>query len=152
VAIDAGDDHMDANLDRRSARRLAPFAAVIAALLATALFVTACNQPAPTPLPTTGVAGTVYASPTCPVEQPGQSPCIRSVAGAVIVALDSGGKEVARATSDAAGAYFLPLAPGTYTISPMPVEGLMGTAAEQSVTVTAGAPLRLEINYDTGIR
>jgi hypothetical protein len=148
VAIDAGEDHMDANLDRRSPRRIGR----IAALLAAALFVAACNRPAASPIPTTGVAGTVYASPTCPVERPGESPCIRTVAGAVIVALDSGGKEAARGTSDATGAYFLPLSPGTYTIKPQPVEGLMGTAAEQSVTVTAGVPIRLDLDYDTGIR
>ena len=139
---------MDANPGRRSPRRVARTATVLVA----ALLVAACNRPTATPLPTTGVAGTVYASPTCPVEQPGQSPCIRTVAGAVIVALDSGGNEAARATSDATGAYFLPLAPGTYTIKPQPVEGLMGTATEQSITVTAGAPVRLDIDYDTGIR
>jgi hypothetical protein len=133
-------------------RRSAPRLRALVALLAAAMLAAACNQPAATPLPTTGVTGTVYASPTCPVERPGESPCIRTVAGAVIVALDASGKEAARATSDAAGTYLLPLSPGTYTIVPQPVEGLMGTAAQQGATVTAGAPLRLDLDYDTGIR
>jgi hypothetical protein len=133
-------------------RWLAAGLAAVALAAVVTLLVAACNQPAPTPTPTTGVRGRVIASPTCPVERPGGSPCIRAVAGAVILALDSNGREVARATSDATGAYFLPLAPGTYRVVPRPVEGLMGTPAEQSVTVTSGAPVLLDLDYDTGIR
>ena len=119
----------------------------------------ACNPgggPSPTatvtPLPTTGVRGVVLAGPTCPVEQAGQSPCVRAVSGATILALDSSGREVGRVMSNADGAYFLRLAPGTYEIVPQPVQGLMGVAAKTSVTVPDGVPIQLDLEYDTGIR
>jgi hypothetical protein len=72
--------------------------------------------------------------------------------GATILALDPSGREVRIASSDADGAYFLPLAPGTYEIVPQPVAGLMGVAAETSVTVPDGPPIQLDLEYDTGIR
>jgi hypothetical protein len=129
------------------------------AILAAIAFVvaTACNPgtgPAPTKAtpPATGVLGVVLAGPTCPVERPGQSQCVRPVAGAVILALDSAGNEVDRAVSDAAGVYFLPLVPGSYRIVPQAVDGLMGTPGETAVTVSNGAPLQLDLQYDTGIR
>ncbi len=132
-------------------------------LIALAAFVlalaAACNPgagpsptPTVTPLLTTGVRGVVLAGPTCPVEQPGQSPCVRSVSGATILALDAAGYELGRAVSDTAGAYFLRLPPGTYEIAPQVVEGLMGVAAETTVTVPDGAPVQLDLRYDTGIR
>ena len=130
------------------------------AIVSVALLVAACAPPGGTtgtapvasPATTTGVTGTVDASPTCPVERAGQSPCVRAVAGAVIVALDSNGAEAGRATSDASGAYFLALPPGSYTLVPQAVEVLMGTAPERPIVVPAGAPLRVDISYDTGIR
>ena len=109
-------------------------------------------QPTPSPISPTGIRGRVLAGPTCPVEQPGQSPCIRAVSGAVLLALDSGGREVARAISDATGAYFLGLPPGTYRVVPQPVAGLMGIAAPATAIVTNGPPLKLDFEYDTGIR
>jgi hypothetical protein len=135
----------------------------IPALFVLAALTGACNQPAATSGPSsptsgpsaalgTGVRGQVLAGPTCPVEQAGQSPCIRAVSGARIQALDSSNAVVATGISDAAGAYFLALKPGTYTIEPQPVEGLMGTARPVSVVVGAGPPARLDITYDTGIR
>jgi hypothetical protein len=77
---------------------------------------------------------------------------MRTVSGAVIVARDAAGHEAGRAVSDANGAYLLPLPPGTYEIVPQAVEGLMGVAPSESVTVTAGDPLQLDLHYDTGIR
>jgi hypothetical protein len=100
----------------------------------------------------TGVRGVVLAGPTCPVEQAGQSPCVRPVSGATILALDSTGREVGRAASDVDGAYFLRLAPGTYEIVPQAENGLMRVAAKATVTVPDGAPVRLDLQYDTGIR
>jgi hypothetical protein len=92
------------------------------------------------------------AGPTCPVEQAGQSPCVRPVSGATILALDSARHEVGRAVSDAGGDYFLRLTPGTYAIVPQAVEGLMRVAAETTVTVPDGPPVQLDLQYDTGIR
>jgi hypothetical protein len=74
------------------------------------------------------------------------------VSGATILALDSARHEAGRAVSDAGGAYFLQLPPGTYEIVPQAVEGLMGVAAETAVTVPDGAPVQLDLQYDTGIR
>jgi len=112
----------------------------------------ASPSPTATPALTTGVRGVVLAGPTCPVEHAGQSPCVRAVSGARILALDSAGNEVGRAESDATGAYFLRLPPGTYEIVPQPVEGLMGVAAQTTVTVPDGTPAQLDLRYDTGIR
>ena len=130
-----------------------------AALAALALAAAACGpgaSPSPnqtaSPQLTTGVFGVVMAGPTCPVEQPGQSPCVRAVAGATILALDSSGREVGRAGSDDDGAYLLRLPPGRYEIVPQAVAGLMGVAPKATVTDPNGAPVRLDLEYDTGIR
>jgi hypothetical protein len=139
-----------------SSRRASVVIALVALVIAIA---SACNPgagPSPsraaTPPTTTGVQGVVLAGPTCPVERPGESPCVRAVSGAAILALDPSGREASRAVSDASGAYFLRLAPGTYEIVPQPVQGLMGVAAKTSVTVPNGAPVQLDLEYDTGIR
>ena len=132
---------------------LIAFGALVLALVAAC---TPGTSPSPsataTSIPTTGVRGIVLAGPTCPVERPGQSACVRPVSGATILALDSAGREVGRAASDAGGAYFLPLAPGSYRIVPQPVQGLMGVAPESTVTVPQGMPAQLDLEYDTGIR
>jgi hypothetical protein len=150
---------MDANpgtsraASRRGAGVLIALASFVLALAA------ACNPgvgpsltPTVTPLLTTGVRGVVLVGPTCPVERPGQSPCVRSVSGATILALDSARHELGRAISDAKGAYFLRLPPGTYEIAPQVVEGLMRVPAESTVTVPDGTPIQVDLQYDTGIR
>ena len=146
----------------RSASRTAsrPGAGLLTALAILVLvFAAACNPwagpssaPTVTPLFTTGVRGVVLAGPTCPVEQAGQSPCVRSVSDATILALDSGRHEVGRATSDASGAYFLRLPPGTYEIVPQAIQGLMRPPGETTVTVSDRAPIQVDLQYDTGIR
>jgi hypothetical protein len=147
----------------RSAGRPGTSVHTFVALFALAAFVVAvaaaCNpgagpSPVPTlpPLLTTGISGVVLAGPTCPVEQAGQSPCVRAVSGATILALDSARHEVGRAVSDATGAYFLRLPPGTYEVAPQAVGGIMGVAAETTVTVPDGATAHLDLQYDTGIR
>jgi hypothetical protein len=132
-----------------------PLVALAAFVLAIAAACSSGAGPSPTattPPLTTGVRGLVLAGPTCPVEQPGQSACVRAVSGATILALGSARHEVGRAVSDSTGVYFLRLPPGTYEIVPQAVEGLMGVAAETTVTVTKGAPVQLDLQYDTGIR
>jgi hypothetical protein len=78
----------------------------------------------------------------------------RPVAGAVIVVRDAGGTEVARATTAADGTYAIALAPGSYRVEALPVEGLMGLPEAQSVTVPGGVeePIQVDLAYDTGIR
>jgi len=137
----------------RSGAAGGPWRAGVVALVAFVMAVAACNPaPAITPSLTTGIRGVVLAGPTCPVERVGQSPCVRALSGATILALDSTGHEVGRAVSDASGAYFLRLSPGTYEIVPQAVQGLLGVAAKTSVTVPDGAPVQIDLEYDTGIR
>lgn len=108
------------------------------------------------PLPTdSGVRGTVVAGPTCPVvtDPPDPSCADRPVEGAVLVVTTMDGTEVDRATSDAEGAFAIPLAPGAYRLVPEPVEGLMGTAEPMEFSVEWGMLIpELIVSYDTGIR
>ena len=143
----------------RAARRGSGFLIVLALAALVLALAAGCHPgaslpPGPTVTPplTTGVRGVVLAGPTCPVEQAGQSPCVRAVSGATILALDPARHEVGRAVSDSSGVYFLRLPPGTYEIVSQPVTGLMGVAAETTVTVPNGPPVQLDLQYDTGIR
>jgi hypothetical protein len=99
------------------------------------------------------LSGQVVAGPTCPVvTEPPQSGCAeRPVSGAVLLVLDAAGREVGRLTSGADGAFELRLAPGRYRLVPQPVQGLMGTAPEQDITLDGSSP-PLTVTYDTGIR
>jgi hypothetical protein len=123
------------------------------------LIVAACNGGGGTAAPTAGpmytLEGEAAAGPTCPVEQaPPQSQCAaRPVAGAVLVVTNAAGQEVARVTTDSSGAFKTAVPVGTYTITPQPVDGLMGVAPPVSVTVDAnGGPGPIALEYDTGIR
>jgi len=102
----------------------------------------------------TGVRGLVLAGPVCPVERippdPGCAP--RPVEGAVLIVRGADGAEAGRAQTDGRGFFELPLDPGSYTLEPQPVEGLMATAAPLSFTVEDGASTPLTVEYDTGIR
>lgn len=101
------------------------------------------------------VRGQVSAGPICPVvTEPPQSGCAdRPVAGAVILILASGGAEAARVTSGEDGRFRVLLVPGRYRVIPQPVEGLMGTAPEQTLAVRTGTDTAsMTVTYDTGIR
>jgi hypothetical protein len=102
------------------------------------------------------ISGQAVAGPTCPVEPaspvPGQC-APRPVAGAVLVITDSAGREVTRATTGADGRWAASVPAGTETITPQPVQGLLGTARPISIIVAAGSvPTMIQIDYDTGIR
>ena len=124
----------------------------VVAILVIAL--AACT-PAPAG-PTYQIGGQALAGPTCPVQPasplPGQ--CTpRAVSGAVLVIADAVGHEVTRATTGLDGHWTASVPAGTDTITPQPVQGLLGTARPVSVTVSAGSvPTAIDINYDTGIR
>jgi hypothetical protein len=69
----------------------------------------------------------------------------------VITASD--GHEVARTTTDTDGRWTVPLAAGTYTLTPQAVGGLLGSARPLQFTVgTTGSSVGLDVTYDTGIR
>jgi hypothetical protein len=99
-----------------------------------------------------GIEGRVLAGPTCPVVTVNDPSCDdRPIAGATILVLDAGGREVARLGSDASGRYAVTLPPGPYTIEPQPVEGFFRKAEPVAVTVGDGF-VTVDINFDTGIR
>ena len=69
-----------------------------------------------------------------------------------MIVRDATGREVGRTTTAPDGTFHVALAAGDYTLEPQSVEGLMGTAPPQEVTVVAVAPTTVEVVYDTGIR
>lgn len=102
------------------------------------------------------VTGSVTAGPVCPVEKNPPDPACapRPVAGAVIVATDSSGQEVGRATTASDGSYQLTVSEtGTFVITGLPVPGLMGAPDPVSVTLAfPSATEQVDLEYDTGIR
>jgi hypothetical protein len=103
----------------------------------------------------TGLRGTVTAGPTCPVVQNPPDPACadRPVADAVILVTNAAGDLIMRITTGADGTYDVPLGPGVYTLTPRPVEGLMGTPEAQLVRLEAGeGVVIIDFSYDTGIR
>jgi hypothetical protein len=110
--------------------------------------------PSPVGAGTTGISGTAVAGPVCPVERvPADPACApRPVAGATIVVRDASGTEVARVVTGADGAFVVEMAPGDYQVEPQPVEGFMGGAQAQTVTVADGLLATVQLEYDTGIR
>ena len=110
--------------------------------------------PSPLGAGQTGIGGVALAGPGCPVESvppdPGCAP--RPVDAATIVIRDVAGAAVARAVTDADGSFFAAVPAGDYTLEPQPVEGLMGTAGTQLVTVKDGIAAAVQVDYDTGIR
>ncbi len=102
----------------------------------------------------TGIAGVALAGPVCPVERVPPDPACapRPVAGATIVIRDGTGSEIARTVTAADGSFFAEFPAGEYVVEPQPVDGLMGTAAAQRVTVVDGAAAMVDLDYDTGIR
>ena len=97
---------------------------------------------------------TAFAGPVCPVETDPPSPeCApRPVDAATIVVTDATGNEIARGTTGFDGAVGFEVTPGELAVIPQPVEGLLGTAAMISVTLSAGQTLQVTVDYDTGIR
>lgn len=100
------------------------------------------------------VSGYAHAGPMCPVEtMPPDPACAdRPVEGAVILVRNSAGVVVAEPRTAADGTFSVELTPGTYTLIPQAVEGLMGTAPEQVITVGTVPLDGIDLSYDTGIR
>jgi hypothetical protein len=146
---------------------------LLAIQLATVVIIAACQTTqslpptttpvsvSPTPVITPGgpppvVVGTVTAGPVCPVERsPAPPNCApRPVAGAVVIASDANGGELARTTSSADGTYRLTVGQtGTVVITALPVSGLTRAPAPATVTLDGpGAVVKVNLEYDTGIR
>ena len=101
---------------------------------------------------TFSVEGYVHAGPTCPVmsDPPDPNCADRPVDGAELVVWGPADNEVARTQSNKQGRFSLDLPAGSYTLVPQQVEGLLGTAPMQEITVPDSAVL--DVAYDTGIR
>jgi hypothetical protein len=99
------------------------------------------------------LTGSVLAGPTCPVERvPPDVGCAdRAVSGAEVIFVDDMEERVADVVSDVDGRFSLVLPPGTYTLEPQPVHGLLGTAPPQVILI-ADADIAVTLRYDTGIR
>jgi hypothetical protein len=109
----------------------------------------------PLPDAATGLRGTVKAGPSCPVvmDPPDPACADRPVAGAIIVVTNADGGAVMQIVVGADGTYDVPLGPGVYTLTPLPVEGFMGTPAPQTVRLEVGDGMATILFwYDTGIR
>jgi hypothetical protein len=129
-------------------------------VLVSALALTACgggveSDAIPTvPAPGATLEISAVAGPVCPVETdpptPGCAP--RPVADAVMVVTDSTGAEMARAATSADGTVVIEVPAGELTITPQPVEGLLGTASPITVSLAADQTLSVGVDYDTGIR
>jgi hypothetical protein len=110
--------------------------------------------PSPAGAGKTGISGVVLAGPVCPVEREPPDPACapRPVAGATLVIRDASRGEVARAVTGSDGSFLVEVPPGDYQVEPQPMEGFMGGAQAQAVTVLDGAMATIQLDYDTGIR
>ena len=98
-----------------------------------------------------GVEGTVRIGPMCPVVQAG-SECPDAPLAAALLVEDEDGRTVARSESSADGSFRIPLPPGRYRLVPQPGENRMPWASPLEFTVAAGERVRLDVQYDSGIR
>lgn len=97
-----------------------------------------------------GIEGTVFLGPLCPVVQQGQ-PCPDQPYQATLTINDSHGKKVTQVQTDEQGRFMVYLSPGNYILHPES-PNVMPHAEEQPFTVEAGMFTQLIVNYDSGIR
>lgn len=128
-------------------------------LLLLSLLLAGCTGPLgmlpdPTPLPPSGITGTVILGPTCPVEsEPGAYdpvPCLTPYAAQLVV-LDANNSVVARISSGDDGSFRVDLPPGDYVVTPLGGDPFP-IAQPVNVRVTVGDYVAVQVNYDTGIR
>ena len=98
---------------------------------------------------TSGVAGTVTASPTCPVERI-DDPCPPHPVSAPIDLQDAQAKTVASTTSAADGTYALSAPPGEYTL--IVVTNVFPRCPPTPVTIVSDHVTTADISCDSGIR
>ena len=104
--------------------------------------------------PSSGIRGSMFSGPTCPVVGPdtGDECDDQPYAGTVIVRTEDGGREVARFTADDSGVFEVTLDPGMYMLVPQPGENGFPFAEDQLVQVNLDAFTDVTILYETGIR
>lgn len=135
------------------------FSAIALLVLLVAGVASACGDIAvegQTPVPPSGIKGTVVLGPTCPVggepgtNSPVPAACLTPYAAQMVV-LDDENKVVARVASGADGTFQVDVAPGDYVLAPATTDSYP-IAQPLSVTVVPGQYVTVQINYDTGIR
>jgi Protein of unknown function (DUF1416) len=118
-----------------------------------ALAVGACaSAPTDRPAdPVSGVRGHVLVGPQCPVAVQG-SPCPDRPWRGTVRLIDAGGDAVAEVTTDTAGRFEVPVAPGAYTVTVLRGPAGIGGVPQRSVTVPDGGWVEVVLTVDTGIR
>ena len=100
----------------------------------------------------TGVEGQVTIGPMCPVVRQGQE-CPDKSYQATLAILTAGGRQVKQFTTDTAGNFRMPLAPGSYILHPQtPANQPMPTGRDQPFSVVQGQFTQIKVVYDSGIR
>jgi hypothetical protein len=127
---------------------------VLLSLLLAACGVPMGALPEATPLPPSGIVGTVILGPTCPVgSEPGAYdpvPCLTPYAAQLVV-LDANNTVAARVSSTDDGSFRVDLPPGDYVITPLGGDPFP-IAQPLNVRVTVGEYVAVQVNYDSGIR
>jgi hypothetical protein len=101
--------------------------------------------------PASGADVVTIAGPTCPAQQQGQT-CSRPIAATVVVSR-ADGSTVTTVHTGGDGTAHVPLAPGPYTFTGQPgPNGFPRPLAPQQATVPPGSFIRVEVDFDTGIR
>src|SRR5262245_33808822 len=121
-----------------------------AILVGTAVAAALAACAAPAAGPTGGIEGTVTAGPTCPVERAG-SPCPPAPWTGTVRATGADGQTY-DVTTDASGAYRLPLPDGSYVVTAVIQDGGPQSAASVPLVVENGTTRTLDLQVDTGIR
>ncbi len=101
-----------------------------------------------------GIRGIAVIGPVHPVQRPGESNTRPYPDGIISVEPKGGGREIARAKTDAQGRFRIALPPGEYRLVPLPSDPdrALPRATPQDATVTAGRFAEIRIRYDSGIR
>ena len=99
------------------------------------------------------LSGTAVAGPTCPVQRvlPDPACADRPVSGAEVLLVNDSGAQVGHVVTGSDGRFSIALSPGTYTLRPQRVVGLLGTAGPQTIDAS-GDDVEVVLRYDTGIR
>ncbi len=134
----------------RQARWLLPTAALV--LVSTSCGVRAAGtRPAQPSGPVTLISGVVEASPGCPVERPGRLCKSRPLAGIRVEARSLPAGVVVSARARADGHYSFRLGQGHYVLVAL-TRHVVSRCPHVLVAVTSPAPVRANINCDSGIR
>lgn len=99
-----------------------------------------------------GIRGTLTIGPLCPVQSL-SSPCPNKPTEGFVTVMDAKGSKVLSTTrTSAAGAFSVPLDPGTYRVYAREIGDNPRESKPQDVTVRAGAFTTIDLVIDTGIR